>query len=379
MKYKAFIVMAALAGMLVSCGDNKKSNEEATEAPKYNIMKLTPVSREVNYAFPATLVGDMDVNLFPQVEGRILKRHYQNGDFVKKGQALITIDPTPYKLRVESDAANVKAAEAALSSAKLQYESQQKLFEKKIVSEYVMKTAQNSYLTAQAQVAQAKAALSNSKTDLAHCTLVAPISGVVTRMHDDVGLLVGPSMGEAILSITDQTNIRARFSITEDSYTNVFRQHDIIGTSNGIQTKDGVTVKDAFDEILLRTKDGEMYDHKGTFKSIAGIVDAKTGTVQCEIMFPNPKLVLHAGNSATVIFPEKMNNVIAIPQTACKKLQDKYLVFKVDKNGETVGVVVDVIPTDDGKEYILHGNALKVGDEIMADGVDRIQEGQKVK
>lgn len=379
MKLKVFIVLTALAGIMVSCGDNKKSGEEATESPKYNIMKLAPVSREVNYAFPATLAGDKELSLFPQVEGRILKTHYKNGDYVKKGQTLITIDPTPYRLRVESDAANVKAAEAALSSAKLQYESQQRLYEKKIVSEYVMKTAQNSYLTAQAQVAQAKAALINSRTDLSHCTLVAPISGVVMSGNDNIGTLVAPGMPDAICTITDQSTILARFSITEDTYTAIFRENDFVGTSEGIKTKNGVAVKDMLGDIRLRTKDGQEYEHKGKLKTIGGIVDVNTGTVKCEVEFKNPNLVLHAGNSASVIFPDKFDNALVIPQTACKKMQDKYLVFKVDGSGQTVGVIVDVTPTDDGKEYIVHGKSLKAGDEIVADGVARIQEGQKVK
>lgn len=378
MNNRILIVLAAAITLLTACGD-KKSQEQTVETVKLNLMKLAPVSREITYAYPATLVGEREVNLFPQVEGRILKCHYNNGDFVKKGQTLITIDPTPYRLRVQSDEANVKAAESALSTARLQYESQQRLYEKKIVSEYVMKTAQNNFLTAQAQLAQAKAALSNSRTDLGHCTLVAPISGVVTSGRDNVGLLVSPGMVEAILKITDQTSIHARFSITEDMYTSIFRQHDIVGTSEGIKTKEGKGVKDAFKTIQLRTKDGAIYDHNGTFKSIAGTVDANTGTVQCEVTFPNPKLVLHAGNSATVIFPDRVENVLVVPQTACKKLQNKYLAFKVDKNGQAVGVVVDVVPTDDGKEYIITSGALKSGDEIVADGIARVQEGQKVK
>lgn len=378
MKINIFIAVSAALTMLTACGDSKPQ-EQTAEVVKYNILKLAPENREVNYAYPATLVGEREVNLFPQVEGRILQRHYVNGDFVKQGQTLITIDPTPYRLQVQSDEANVKAAEAALSTAKLQYESQQKLFEKKIVSEYVMKTAHNAYLTAQAQVAQAEAALANSRTNLSHCTLVAPISGVVTSMHDNVGMLVGPSMSESILAITDQTSIHARFAITEDAYTSIFRQNDIVGTSEGIKTRDGKGIKDAFREIKLRTKDGEIYDQNGTFRSIAGTVDPTTGTVRCEVTFPNPNLVLHAGNSASVIFPESMENVLVIPQTACKKLQDKFLVFKVDEQGKTIGVVVDVVPTDDGKEYILMGNSLKAGDEILADGIARVQEGQKVK
>lgn len=373
---KKLLFFIAVAGMMSACGGKKE--EVKAEMPKYDIVKLKPESRSIVYSFPAILASVNEVNLFPQVSGRIVARHYVNGAFVKKGQVLITIDNTPYRLRVQSDEANVKAAEATLSSAKLQYESQQKLFEKKIVSEYVMKTAQNTYLAAQAQLAQARAALSNSRTDLQHCTVVAPISGVVKQMMDDIGLLVGPSMPQAILSISDQTTIKARFSITEDAFSQMCRNLNVLGTKDGIRDSKG-SLKNQFPRITLRTKDGYTYEKNGVLKTVDGIVDSQTGTVTCEVYYPNPNLHLHSGSSATIMFPDSITNAIVIPQTACKKLQDKYLVYKIDKNGQTVGTLVDVIPTNDGKEYIVSGKALQFGDEIIGSGVARIEEGQRVR
>ncbi|MBQ0072631.1 MAG: efflux RND transporter periplasmic adaptor subunit [Prevotella sp.] len=370
------IVMAAM--MLVACGE-KKTEETAVVDVKYNIQKLEPQTREVNFAFPATLVGEKSVNLYPQVDGRITQRYYNKGDIVQKGQRLISIDETPYRLRVQSDEANVRAAKAALSTAQLHYDSQKKLFEKKIVSEYVMKTAENNVLTAQAQLAQAQAALSNSRTDLGHCTLVAPISGVVTGNMDDIGLLVGPGMQGPILTITDQNQVKAQFSITEDLYSTILRDNNITMSSKGLRNKAGKSISDIYNNIRLRTKDGLLYEEIGKIVTIGGVVDRNTGTVQCEVRFPNGRNMLHAGNSASVIFPFKEDNVLVVPQTACKKLQNKYLIFKVNSNGQAEGVVVNVVPTDDGKEYIITDKSLKAGDEIIADGVSMIEEGQKVK
>lgn len=365
----------AAAGLLAAC-DGKKEEEKA-ELPKYDIVQLKPESRAVIYSFPATLVSVNEVNLFPQVSGRITARHYINGTYVKKGQPLITIDETSYRLRVEGDEANVKAAEAALSSAKLQYESQQYLFEKKIVSEYVMKTAYNNYLTAQAQLAQAKAALSNSRTDLSHCTVVAPISGVVKQVMDDIGLLVGPSMPQPLVEISDQATIKAKFSLTEDIYNEMNRYYVTKVAKSG---KTGINkLNEYYKDIKLITKDGYEYEESGELKTIDGMINAQTGTVTCEVYFNNPNSILHSGSSATVEFPDSISNAIVIPQTACKKLQDKYLVFKIDENGQTVGTLVDVTPTNDGKEYIVSGKNLKFGDEIIGSGVARIEEGQRVK
>ncbi len=377
MKIQHLFGIAVLTISTIGCG-GKKDVEQA-QLPSYNIQKLEPVSRRVDYCFPATLIGENEVNLFPQVQGRIIKRHYKDGDFVQKGQSLVEIDPVQFRLQVESDQANVKAAEAALSTAELQYESQSRLFEKKIVSEYVMKTAQNNYQTAQAQLAQAKAVLNNSLTNLQHCTVKAPISGVVRRMHDDIGLLVSSSMTEPILTITDQNIVKARYSITETQYTQIFIEHDIVPTKDGYRVASSQDRKEIFDNIYLRLKDGTIYDQKGEFRNIGGTVDAATGSVIGEIAFENPRQILHAGISATLIFPDSIKNAIVVPQTACKRLQDKYLIFKVNSEGLTEGLVVDVIPTNDGKEYIISDDKLKAGDEIVADGVARIEEGQKVK
>lgn len=370
MNIKSLFCIVAALGMLASCGDKK---QETAESPKYEIVTLKKESRTIVQSFPAVLVGENEVNLYPQVEGRVVKKHYQNGAYVRKGQVLLTIDPTPYRLQVESDEANVKSAEASLSSSKLQYESQQKLYEKKIVSEYVMKTAQNNYLTAQAQVAQAKAALSNSRTNLSHCTVMAPISGFVKSVGDNIGMLVGPNMQEALLTISDQANIKAKFSVNEALFAEMNR---IAMAENKTGKK---TNRDYLSNVQLRLKDGTIYDKEGVLKTIDGIIDTSTGTVTCEVMYENKDLTLVSGGAATVMFPITYNDVIAIPQTACKKLQNKFLTFKIDANGQAVGVLVNVQPTTDGKEYIVTDGALKAGDQIIASGVDRIQEGQKVK
>jgi len=374
MKIKSFFWIAAAASLLSACGSKQ---EEKVELPKYDLVTLKAESRAITYSFPAILEGDGDVDLYPQVQGRIIGRHYVAGSQVEKGQALVEIDPTPYRLRVESDEANVKAAEAALSSAKLQYESQKKLFEKKIVSDYVMKTAENNFLAAQAQLAQAKAALNNSRTDLNHCTVKAPMSGTVKGDQDATGLLATPSTH--LLKIINQRDIRAVFSLTEDMFNQMAREDGVQTTKDGLKSTKGKEFGERYPSIQLVTKDGYTYDKNGTFFSIEAMVDNATGTVTCKVKFPNPDFVLHAGSSASVVFPDSLNNVLVIPQTACKRLQDKYLVFKVNQNNEAEGVLVDVVPTNDGKEYIVSGGALKAGDEIVGSGIARIQEGQRLK
>lgn len=371
--FMSIITIAVMA--LASCGGGTEQPKQ--ELPNYEIVKLKPVDRTVSYQFPATLKGTTEVQVFPQIEGRITAIHYDNGTLVKKGQPLVSIDDTQRRLTVQTAKAEVDAAEAAQSTAKLQLESQKNLNAKKIVSDYVLQTAENNYKTACANLSQAKAQLAIAKSELAKCIVTSPINGVVVGKPYKIGALVGPSMPQPITTVTDQKVVCASLAINEEAYQQLFTKYGARQTSTGIKSADGKSMSDYY-KFKLKMKDGTFYSKEGRLSSVSGTLDANTGTAQVNIDFDNPNLILHAGMSVNIVMPEEAKGVLVLPQTACKRLQDKYLVYKVDKNGNALGVLVDVIPTDDGKEYIIV-SGLKAGDEVIANGVTRITEGQKVK
>ena len=371
--YMSMIAIAAVA--LASCGGG--AEQPAQELPNYEIVKLAPVDRTINYQFPATLKGSSEVQVFPQIEGRITDIYYDNGTLIKKGQPLVRIDDTQHRLSMLTAKAAVDAAEAAQATAKLQLESQKSLNAKKIVSDYVLQTAENDYKTACANLSQAKAQLAIAESELAKCTITSPISGTVVGKPYDIGALVGPAMSQPITTVTDQKVISTSITITEETYQQLFTQYGARQTSTGIKSADGKNMSD-FYKFKLKMKDGTIYSEEGRLTTVSGALDTNTGTAQVNVDFDNPDLILHAGMSVSIIMPEEAKGVLVLPQTACKRLQDKYLAFKVDDNGNALGAIVDVVPTDDGKEYIVI-SGLKAGDEVIANGVARITEGQKVK
>lgn len=373
---KIFIPMITIAVMvLTACGGGTEQQKQ--ELPNYEIVKLKPVDRTVNYQFPATLKGTTEVQVFPQIEGRITAIYYDGGTLVKKGQPLVSIDDTQRRLTMQTAKAAVDAAEAAKSTAKLQLESQKSLNAKKIVSDYVLQTAENNYKTACANLSQAKAQLAIAESELAKCTVTSPISGTVVGKPYKVGALVGPSMPQPITTVTDQKVVSASVTINEETYQQLFTKYGVRQTSTGIKSADGKSMSE-FYKFKLKMKDGTFYSKEGRLASMSGTLDANTGTAQINIDFDNPDLILHAGMSVSIIMPEEAKGVLVLPQTACKRLQNKHLVYKVDKNGNALGVIVDVVPTDDGKEYIII-SGLKDGDEVIANGVTRITEGQKIR
>lgn len=373
---KIFMPIITIAVMaLAACGGGAEQPKQ--ELPNYEIVKLKPVDRTVSYQFPATLKGKTEVQVFPQIEGRITAIYYENGTVVKKGQPLVCIDDTQRRLTMQTAKAAVDAADAAKSTAKLQLESQKNLHAKNIVSDYVLQTAENNYKTACANLSQAKAQLAIAESELAKCIVTSPINGIVVGKPYKVGALVGPAMLEPITTVTDQKVVYASLAINEETYQQLFTKYGARQTSTGIKSADGKSMSD-FYKFKLKMKDGTFYSKEGRLTTVSGTLDANTGTAQVNIDFDNPDLILHAGMSVSIIMPEEAKGVLVLPQTACKRLQDKYLAYKVDKNGNALGVIVDVVPTDDGKEYIIM-SGLKADDEVIANGVTRITEGQKIK
>lgn len=373
---KIFMSMITIAVVaLASCGGGAEQPEQ--ELPNYEIVKLAPVDRTISYQFPATLKGKTEVQVFPQVEGRITAIHYNNGTLVKKGQALVSIDDTQRRLTVQTAKAAVDAADAALSTAKLQLESQKNLFAKNIVSNYVLQNAENEFKSAEANLSQAKAQLAIAQSELDKCTVKAPVDGIVNGQQYKIGSLVSPTMFDPIAVVSDQSKVEAAISLTEQTFASFFTQYGARQTASGLQSADGKNAADLF-TFKLKMKDGTLYPIEGKLSSISGMLNANTGTAEARISFANPDQVLHSGMSVSIISPEEAKGVLVVPQTACKRLQDKYLTYKVDQNGNALGVIIDVVPTDDGKEYIVI-SGLKAGDEIVANGVARIVEGQKLK
>lgn len=369
------LLLAAATATVVSCNSTEK--QPATVVANYEIVKLEPTDRTVNYQYPATLKGRSEVQIFPQVDGRITAIHYTNGALVKKGQPLVSIDDTQRRLTVQTAKAAVEAAEAALSTAKLQLESQKKLYDKKIVSNFVLQNAENEFKTAGANLAQTKAQLAIAQSELDKCTVKAPVDGTINGQPYKIGALVGPNMADPIATVSDQSSIIANFSIDEQTYASLFSQHGARHTTTGLKKADGLHAQDAL-TFKLKMKDGTVYPLEGKLNNVAGILNANTGTATAGILFENPDQILHSGMSVSIVVPDDAKGVLVVPQTACKRLQDKYLAYKVDQNGNALGVMVDVVPTDDGKEYIIT-SGLKAGDEVVANGVARIMEGQKIK
>ena len=151
--FKLTFVLSALVGGMTSCVNGVPE----VVPTSYETVTIEKSDITVPIKFSAKLKGETDVTITPQVSGQLMRICVTEGDQVKKGQVLFIIDQRNAQLELESAQASLQSAIAQENSARIEYESNKNLYEKKIVSKYTFDTAENSYNQAKASVAQYKA------------------------------------------------------------------------------------------------------------------------------------------------------------------------------------------------------------------------------
>jgi len=356
------MISTAVVG-LTACGiDMPKETKTSFETMTVEKQDIT-----VPVKFSAKLKGQSDVTITPQVSGQLMKIAVSEGQQVKKGQTLFVIDSRNAQLELEAAQANLQAALAQENSAKLEYESNKNLFEKNIVSRYMLDNSENSYKQAQASVAQARAQVNRAKVNLGFCTITAPVVGVIGEIPVRTGDQVSP--GSRLTVVSGNTTMDAEFSVPEAIIEE--------SVQAGAKKDDKAKYMAALPDVTFVMKNGTEYPHKGRVTSLTGVVDAATGSLGAKASFPNPDGHLFSGIQGTVVLPFAEKDVMVIPQTAVVKLQDKQLVYKVNADSTATAITVTTADTGNGKDFIVT-SGLNVGDKIVTIGANNVQEGQQV-
>ena len=356
---------------LVSCGLDMPK-ETHLDMPKetqssFETMTVEKSDIELPYKFSARMKGQNDVTVTPQVSGQLMKICVTEGQQVKKGQTLFIIDQRNAQLELEAAQANLQAALAQENSAKLEYESNKNLFEKKIVSSYMLNNSENSYKQAQASVAQARASVNRAKVNLGFCTITANVSGIIGEIPVRVGDQVSPMTQLTMLS--GNTTMYAEFSVTEAIVEAMVKE--------GMDAKDVEKYMANLPAATFVMKNGTEYPHKGRVVSLTGVVNDATGSLTSKVSFPNPDGHLYSGIQGTIVMPFAEKGVIVVPQYAVVRLQDKSMVYKVKADSTATAIDVTTEDTGNGKDFIVT-SGLNPGDKIVTTGANNVTEGQRV-
>jgi len=359
------VAFAALGlSVLTACGGGQGGMKMGDNQFAVEAVKATSSNQSEQY--PATIKGLQDIEVRPQVSGLIVKLCVDEGATVRKGQALFQIDPTQYKAAYDQAAASVKSAKANLETITATERNKKMLHDQKIISDFEYQTAVNNLLTAKANLAQAEAAYTAAKQNLDFCTVKSPSDGVIGTFPYRIGALVSPSISEPLTTVSEIGDMYVYFSMTEKQLLDL--------------TRAGGTLKEQLEKmpaVKLQLADGTMYDAEGKIDAVSGVIDQTTGSVSMRAIFPNKQNILRSGGMANVVFPYTMSEIILIPQTATQEIQDKKFVYVLQPDSTLKHTEIQISNLNDGKNYIVTGG-LKEGDLIVVEGVQTLQDGQKI-
>ena len=354
-------LLFVLAVVLTACG----VKEPQVIPTSYQTMTISKSNISIPLKFSATLKGTSDVTITPQISGQLMEVCITEGQQVKRGDVLFRIDSRDAQLELESAEANLLSAQAQESSARLEYESNKNLYDKKIVSKYVLDNAENQYKQAQASVAQYQATVNRAHVNLSYCTITAPVDGIIGSVPVIAGDQVSPSTFLTLLS--GNAKMYAEFSVSES----------ILAERTEEEAKDPDKMLASLPEVTFLFKNGNEYSRKGRVTSITGTVDRTTGSLTCKATFPNPNGILYSGIQGTVVLPMDVQEVMVVPQNAIVKLQNKSLAYKVGADSCVTSVIVKTANIGSERDMVVT-EGLEVGDVIVTTGANNLIEGQRV-
>ncbi len=354
------LLCAAAALQTVSAEDTQTAGQSL-----YPLLTVQKGSLTFEREIAATVKGISDIDIYPQVSGKISSLYVQEGMPVKKDQVLFVIDQVPYQAAYDKAAANVEAAEATLATAKLLMDSRASLLKSKSVSNYDYQSAVNAYKADLASLNIAKAELLSAEDELSKTEIRCPVSGVLGMTSVREGTLVSSNMSEPLVTVSDNASVRAYFSLSESSMLYIMK------LAGGFKEKPEQSAR-----VKFRLSDGTMFPEEGEVDALSGIADTTTGAFLGRATFPNPDRLLHSGSTGTVVFPITINDALIIPQTATYELQNKTFVYKV-VDGKAKAAIVELMNVNDGTNYVVT-SGIEEGDVIVSDGVGLLKEGTEI-
>ncbi len=316
---------------------------------------------------PGRVAASSSAEVRPQVSGIIQSRLFQEGSTVSEGDPLYQIDAATYEAQKAVAEASLAQAKAALKSAEIEYNRQEELRTRNVVSQQNLDSAIAARDSAAAAVKVAEANLLSAEIDLDRTQIRAPISGVTGFSEITQGALVTAGQASAL------TTIRALDPI----YVDVTQAAaDILRWRRSGSNMD--TVEDFDERVSLTLSDGESYEFHGELSAAEPYVNEDTGTTVLRLSFPNPEHFLLPGMYVQVEMPQGVvPNAVLVPQQAVSRdRRGRPMALVVNAENVVEQRILDVV-SDQGANWVVT-EGVSAGDRVIVAGLQKAAPGATV-
>ena len=362
-------VLIALAAVLAGCGQGQK--QAAPPPPKVTVAE--PVKRTIvdQDEYVGRFVAVDFVEVRARVSGYLDKIHFQDGQMVKQGDLLFTIDKRPFQNTLDQARANLELAKSNVIFTQADVKRGEQLLRDRTISEQIFEQRSQAFRNAQAAVAANEALVRQAELDLEFTDLRAPVAGRIGDRRLAVGNLVTGGTGGSttlLALIVSIDPIRFEFTFDEQSMLRYERL--------AREGRTEVTNRDAT-PVRLKLLDEPDFSHYGRMDFVDNIIDRSTGTIRGRAQFVNSDGLFKPGLFARVQVPGSAPyQALMVPEAAVGTEQVRKFVYVVDKNNVAQQRFVTLGPVIDELRVIKDG--LSADDRIVINGLMRVRQGQKV-
>jgi len=369
----AGLLTAAALSALAGCGQGQQQTQ-AGGPPPPAVTVAIPVERTVvdQDEYVGRFVAVDTVEVRARVSGYLSEIHFTDGQMVKKGDLLFTIDRRPFNIALEQMRANLTQARANLAFTEADLARGQELVHNKTITEQSYDQRIQANRVAAASVAAQEAMVHSAELDLnEYSQLRSPIDGRIGDRRVSIGNLVsGNVSGNTTLLATIMSVDPIRFEFTFDEASYLRYQRFARPGAQSATGEGGVPVS-------LELIDEREFEHKGKMDFVDNAIDRSSGTIRGRAVFDNPRGVLTPGMFGRIRVPGSApHSALLISDAAIGTEQSRKFVLVVDEGGVARQKYVKLGQLDGGLRVITDG--LAAGDKVIVKGLMRARAGQKV-
>jgi membrane fusion protein, multidrug efflux system len=352
--------LLALVILVVFASCHKGSKPVKNQSITVSASSVTEKTIDEKTKAVGNVQASATVSIRSRVDGQLLALGFKEGDYVKAGQLLFSIDPRSYQVSLEQSEANLARDQATYNNSKLTLERNAPLAPKGYIARQDFDQMKANVASQEAVVKADMAAVENASLQLSYCTIQSPINGRTGSVLVNVGNLVRASDTTPLLVINQISPIYVSFALPEQRLSSLQEQ----------LLKGPVTVTAQID------KDAPDQTVQGTLSFVDNTVDTTTGTVQLKATFPNEDQKLWPGEFVTVNLPiARLTNVLIVPTEAVQAGPRGAFVYVLDTQLNAHVQLVTTGPEIDSSTVIKDG--LKLGDKVVTAGQMRLTDGDR--
>ncbi len=341
------------------CASEARSQPEVDQREVFPIATARTEDSVVERKYVAEVRAVRYAEVRTRVDGIIDQTLVDEGQAVKTGASLFTINASDLKQSVAAAKAAVVGAEAELRASELEFESTRLLHDKDVVSKAELELSRARVEALQAKVSEWRATLGRAEVELGYARIRAPFDGVVNRLIHKAGSAVTEST--LLTTIADTSEVHAYFRLTEREYL------EFVAREGAERPR----------EVWLELVDGSMHPEPGILDAVENEVDQDTGSIALRARFKNPAGVIKHGSGGKVVLRQQLPNALLVPQKATFETQGDVFVFTVDQ--DNVARARKIEPKLRlGEDFVIDAG-LTADERFVLEGAQKLRDGVKIE